>query len=128
MIFREYQKVTPSRLRQFTEQDHHKRGGIVETREGSASFQPGDYLGRDAKGEFRVRRVKVERDFRQITDTDTDGWADYQPLDVRRAAQLPSPCDLENGQHGQAGDYVVLGSDSQWIVERELFEAAYRPL
>jgi hypothetical protein len=128
LIFRQYQKVTPSRLRQLTEQDYRERGGIVATREGEAHFQVGDYLGQDTKGEFRVRRVKVDRDFRRLTSIDADGWADYQPLDVRQAAQLPAPRTLSNGQRGQALDYVVQGSDSQWIVERELFEAAYRPL
>ena len=126
--FQQYRKVTPSRLRQLTLADHHQRGGIIETREGPATFKIGDYLGQDSQGEFRVRRVKVERDFRQLTPADADGWADYQPIDVRLAAQLPHPCDLSNGQHGGIGDYIVQGSDSQWIVARDLFEAAYQPV
>jgi hypothetical protein len=128
LTFRQYRKITPSRLRQLTEADHRERGGIIETREGPATFQVGDYLGQDSKGEFRVRRVKVERDFQQSSTPDADGWTDYQPLDIRAAAQLPDPRDLPNGQHGETEDYLVQGSDSQWIVARDLFERAYRLL
>jgi hypothetical protein len=126
--YKRYRKITLSRLRPLTEQDYRERNGIIQTREGPATFQPGDFLGQDSKGEFRVRRVKVERDFRQVSAADAIGWASYQPLDTRLAAQLASPHDLPNGQHGEAGDYVVQGSDSQWIVERSLFEASYVPV
>jgi hypothetical protein len=127
LTFKAYRKVIPSRLRQLTEQDYRERGGVIETREGPATFQIGDYLGQDSKGEFRVRRVKVDRDFRLISEFDISGWADYQPQDVRLAAQLPYSYDLPNGQHGEAGDYLIRGSDSQWIVAQDLFEAAYQP-
>jgi hypothetical protein len=123
--YKRYRKITPSRLRPLTEQDYRERSGIIQTREGPATFQPGDFLGQDSKGEFRVRRVKVERDFRQISEACADGWISYQPLDTRLAAQLAFPRDLPNGQHGEAGDYVVQGTDSQWIVACELFEASY---
>jgi hypothetical protein len=127
LTFQHYRKITKTRARPLTEKDYQARGGTIQTIEGPATFKIGDYLGRDDKGEFPIRRAKVERDYQQITLPDASGWAEYMPLDVREAAQVNEPFEL-NGQHGKAGDYIVRGSDSQWIVDRELFEASYRPL
>jgi len=127
LTFRPYRKTTKSRARPLTEEDYRQRGGLIQTIEGPARFAIGDYLGKDDKGEFPIRRVKVERDYRQITPPDAEGWADYMPFDVREAAQVSEPFEL-NGQHGKTGDYIVRGSDSRWIVDRELFEASYRPV
>lgn len=127
LTFQRYRKITKTRARPLTEEDYQERAGMIQTIEGLATFQIGDYLGRDDKGEFPIRRAKIERDYQQITSPDAEGWADYKPLDTREAAQVNEPFEL-NGQHGKAGDYIVKGSDSQWIVDRELFETSYRPL
>ena len=127
--FKLYRKTACSRFRQLTEMDYQRYGGVIQTREGPATFQVGDYLGQDRYGQFPVRRVKVERDYRRVSAVDTDGWADYQPCDYRLAARLSEPLTLPNGQHGEVGDYLVRGRDHQeWIVAGDLFESTYQPL
>lgn len=118
-------KVTLTIARRLTDTDFEQRGGIIQTLEGSAPFQDGDYLAYDDKGEFPIRRATLESEnYSKIADL-PDGWASYQPTDIRDARQMPDAFTL-NGQRGKAGDYQVRRGKKVWIVDRTIFESSYR--
>lgn len=52
--FKLYRKTARSRFRQLTEVDDQRSGGVIQTREGPATFQVGAYLGQDRYGQFPV--------------------------------------------------------------------------
>ncbi len=126
--FADCYKKTPTSARILTEQDMQERQGIIHTLEGDQSFQVGDYLARDPKGEWPIRHAKMERDYRQTSEPGPDGFAEYTCWDVRKACQFPLPFTtdrLSGSLKGKPGDYLVVGRDSEWVVDRELFERTY---
>lgn len=124
MQFKQYRKTTCTVARQLTHADFVARNGVIQTLEGERSFEVGDYLAKDAKGEWPITRAKMERDYRRVSNPDASGFAEYQPLDVREAAQSDEPFTI-NGLTGKAGDYHVRSGGNEWIVDREIFENGY---
>jgi len=118
-----YYKKTPTLARPLTEQDYEARGGIIETIEGPAPFQAGDYLGRDRKGFFPIKKATLETYVKLLDLPGT--WAYYQALDTREATKQVGAFSL-GGQHGKAGDYTVRNHKGrEWIVDGQLFESDY---
>jgi hypothetical protein len=119
-----YRKTTPTQARQLTTQEVELRGGVIHTLEGPRQVAAGDYVARDRKGEWPIRQERIMRDYRQLSEPDAEGWAWYQSLDMREAAQMATAFTVD-GLSGKAGDYLVRGKDGQWPVDRELFEVSY---
>ncbi|RAQ97771.1 hypothetical protein [Thermogemmatispora tikiterensis] len=124
IVFRRYRKVAPTRARVLTEQDYQERGGLIQAPEGLLRFSPGDYLARDAKGEWPIWRRTLERRYRQLTPADEEGFALYQRTDTVWAAALPEAFVID-GMQGKAGDYLVISEEGSWPVDREIFEQTY---
>lgn len=111
--------------RQLTTHDHDAYQGIIQTLEGPASFNAGDYLARDSKGMWPITRENIEQNYRQMSEPDQDGFARYQALHERRAIQMHSEF-MVNGLHGKPGDYLVFSQGGHtWPVDQEIFNMTY---
>lgn len=124
MRFKKYRKITMTIARPLNEQDYYRERVMIETREGPKQFKPGDFIARDDKGVWPIRKERIERDYRRVTEPDTEGFAQYQSLDIREACQMNATFHV-NGLTGQPGDYLVRSGDSEWPVDREIFEKSY---
>ncbi len=124
MEFKTYRHIAPTRARKLTEADYTSRKGIIETLEGPQPFSPGDYLARNAKGEWPIKQETLEKKYIQVAPEDEEGFAGYKRLGSRLAAPMPEAFTIE-GMHGKAGDYLVLGGEGGWPVDREIFEQTY---
>ena len=124
MEFKPYRHKIATWARVLTEADYQERGGIIQTLEGPSPFSVGDYLARNAKGEWPIKRTTIERKYRQVEPVNEEGWAGYMRIGSRLAAQVPVAFSI-SGMQGKAGDYLVLGGGGGWVVDREIFEATY---
>jgi len=124
MEFKQYQRTAPTRARRLTEEDYQRYKGIIQTLEGPQPFLPGDYLAKDAKGEWPIKQATIEKKYTRLTPDDHEGFALYMRPGVRLAAQMPEPFIIE-GKQGKAGDYLVLGGEGGWPVDCEIFEQSY---
>lgn len=124
MQFRKYRKTALIEARQLSHQDFLQTEGIIQTLEGPASFTAGDYLARDRKGQWPIRRAKMESSYQQMSSPDCSGWARYQSLEIREACQMPQPFTAA-GLRGKAGDFLVRSGGHEWPVDQELFRATY---
>lgn len=122
--FKRYKKVTPTLARLLTSQDYEERQGLVYAPEGILRFTPGDYLAKDAKGEWVLRQATVRDRYKKITDEDAEGFAQYLRTDVSFAARMPEAFVID-GMRGKAGDYLVINEGSGWPVDCEIFEQTY---
>jgi hypothetical protein len=57
--FRRYKKIAPTLARLLTSQDYEERQGLVYAPEGILKFTPGDYLAKDAKGEWVIMSMGI---------------------------------------------------------------------
>ncbi len=124
ITFKKYKKIAPTWARPLTLQDYEERHGRVRAPEGLLTFTPGDYLAKDAKGEWVLWRTTVEERYRKISDEDVEGFAQYLRIDASFAAQMPEPFEID-GMQGLAGDYLVINEGAAWPVNREIFERTY---
>jgi hypothetical protein len=124
MEFKAYRHVVPTMVRVLTEPDYEQRKGTIQTLEGSRSFTPGDYLARNAKGEWPIKKATIEKKYIQVAPKNEEGFMAYMRLGSRLAAQMSEPFTIE-GMSGKAGDYLVLGGNGGWPVDREIFEQTY---
>lgn len=124
MEFKEYRRIAPTMARRLTEEDYQLYKGVIHTLEGSQPFLPGDYLAKDAKGEWPIKQATIEKKYTQTTSEDNEGFALYMRPGIRLAAQMPEPFTIK-GKQGKAGDYLVLGGEGGWPVDREIFEQTY---
>lgn len=127
MDFKLYRRIKPTWARILTEQDYQERGGIIQTLEGVQPFKAGDYLAHDAKGEWPIKQATIERKFELVAPPDETGFAQYMRPGNKYAAQVPVAFSIK-GMQGKPGDYLVLGDESGWVVDQEIFEQAYKPL
>jgi hypothetical protein len=124
MNFRKYRKKTVTVARKLSVQDLLELKGLIQTLEGPKSFLVGDYLAKDSKGVWPIRKEKIEQDYRKVSDEDRDGFASYQPLDIREACQM-NESFIIGSLTGKAGDYLVKSNSSEWPVDRQIFESSY---
>jgi hypothetical protein len=92
--------------------------------EGPQPFSAGDYLARNAKGEWPIKHETLAKNYIQVTPEDEEGFAGYRRLGFRLAAPMPEAFTIED-MHGKAGDYLVLGGGGGWPVDCEIFEQTY---
>lgn len=124
IAFRRYKKVAPTLARLLTVQDDEERHGLVYAPEGILHFKPGDYLAKDAKGEWVIRQATMQQRYRKVAPEDEEGFAQYVRTDSSFAAQMPEPFRID-GMQGKAGDYLVVNEGSGWPVDRDIFEQTY---
>ncbi len=124
-------RKTRTTARPVTPEDIARLGGWVETNEGRKRLRPGDYLGRDQSGGHEniwpLRQTNIEQNYRRISEPDTEGWADYEPLGEREACQMADTFET-NGLVGRAGYYLVRNAGQPgacWPVAPETFEESY---
>lgn len=125
--FKKYKKVARTLARLLTSQDYEERQGVVYAPEGILKFNPGDYLAKDAKGEWTIWQVTMRDKYVKVAPEDADGFAQYLRTDVSFSAQMPEAFTID-GMQGKAGDYLVLNDGSAWPVAREIFEESYQLL
>src|SRR5215469_5025986 len=117
-MFQKYRKIIPTIARQFNQADYEQHGGAIQTNEGPASFEAGDYLARDAKGKCPIHQMTIESHYQCIAGPDSEGWCTFQPLDIREACQMNEEFTVR-GLTGKPGDYLVRSGERAWPVERE---------
>ena len=88
-------------------------------------FTPGDYLAKDAKGEWTIWQSTIQNKYQKISTEDEDGFAYYLRTDTSFAAQMPEAFTID-GMRGEARDYFVINDGSAWPVAREIFEESYK--
>jgi hypothetical protein len=123
--FKVYKKSVPTKVRQLTESDYQTRHGVIETREGPQPFSPGDYLAKDKKGEWPIKRTTLEQRYTLIEPEDAEGFESYLANGTVLAAQMPTDFLIKN-KRGKALDFLVLGGNGGWPVDPEIFTETYR--
>ncbi len=108
---------------------------VIETREGTLTAQPGDYLCRGIEGEpWPQKADKLREKYSPSREVDGDGWERYEPKPAAEgieAAQFDQPFRVitQWGElQGKANDYVVRSKSDPadvWIVGQAIFEASY---
>jgi hypothetical protein len=119
-----YRKKAPTLARILTELDYDERGGQIQTNEGARGFLPGDYLAKDAKGEWPIPRTRMLLDYLRAGKPNADGFVAFRSRHLRKAMQMSGDF-VVNGLTGKAGDYLVQEGIMQWPVDREIFESTY---
>jgi hypothetical protein len=122
--FKKYKKVAWTRARLLTPQDYEERHGLIHAPEGILKFTPGDYVAKDAKGEWPIRQATMRERYIKVASEDEDGFAHYLRTDVSFAAPMPEPFTID-GMRGKVGDYLVVNEGAGWPVDREIFEQTY---
>lgn len=59
IAFKKYKKIAPTLARLLTVQDYEERHGLIYALEGILQFTPGDYVAKDAKGEWPIRKKNL---------------------------------------------------------------------
>jgi hypothetical protein len=125
IAFKKYRKVALTTARPLTQQDYEERQGVVSAPEGILKFTPGDYLAKDAKGEWMIWQSTMQKKYIKVSSEDENNFAKYLRNDVSFAAQMPEAFTID-GMQGKAGDYLVINDGAAWPVDREIFEQSYK--
>ena len=125
IAFKKYKKVAPTQARLLTAQDYEERHGLIYAPEGILKFIPGDYVAKDAKGEWPIRQTTMRERYVKVAPEDGDGFAQYMRTDVSFAAPMPEPFTID-GMRGKAGDYLIINEGAGWPVDQEIFEQTYQ--
>ena len=128
--FRTFRKTASLKARILTEEDYHKRNGVVKTLEGAVAFVPGDYLLRGVKNEeWSVARHHFQETYERISEPDKEGFELYYTNEIRLAYQVLESfmVKITNGDvlRGKRGDYLVKSGEKTWITDRDIFERTY---
>ena len=129
-IFRTFRKTASLKARILTEEDYHKRNGVIKTLEGAVAFVPGDYLLRGIENEeWPVTCHHFQAAYERISEPDKEGFALYCTNEIRQACQMLEAFIVEimNGDilSGKKGDYLVKAGEKLWITDRAIFERTY---
>ena len=128
--FQTFQKTALLQARSLTQEDYQERQGIIQTREGSASFQPGDFLACGVQDEeWPITREHFATSYEQVSEQDIEGFASYQAKDTYQAYQILEPFTLKRSKGdtltGKAGDYLLRSGERMWNIDRTIFEQSY---
>jgi hypothetical protein len=128
--FQTFRKTALLQARPLTQDDYQQRGGIIQTREGSAGFKPGDYLARGIQNEeWPITKEHFATSYEQFSEPDAAGFAAYRAIDICLAYQMPEPFTVRRMRGdtltGKAGDYLVRSGERMWIVDHIIFEQSY---
>lgn len=126
------------RARRLTEEDVKQRAGVIQTMEGPATFQVGDYLALGTRGEEWTMSPQAFAILYEVGSQEpaTEGFACYRPAPLlHQAIQIPESFTLDRPDGGlytgQPGDYLVrtVGLEGDYrIVDRWYFEHNYERL
>ena len=121
------EKTTPTLARLLTSAEFEARAGKIQTHEGPAPFNVGDYLACDSLGEYPIRAATIQARYIAISTPDPDGWAQYRCAELRIARQEFRAFTTDQGVIGQAGDYCMRGANGRsWPCTKAKFIAEYR--
>lgn len=102
------------RARRLTEDDMQQRAGVIQTLEGPATFQAGDFLAQGTRGEeYPISQEAFATHYDQRSqEPDIKGFAWYRPAPlVHQAVQITEPFTIDSGRgglySGYPGDYLV---------------------
>jgi hypothetical protein len=128
--FQFFQKTALLKARPLTDVDYQQRGGIIQTREGSAGFEPGDYLARGIENEeWPITKEHFATSYDRHSEPDAEGFASYRTTTICQAYQMLEPFTVRRMRGdvltGKAGDYFVRSGERIWIVDRAIFENSY---
>ncbi len=131
--FQLFHKTTLLQARPLTEDDYQQRGGIILSREGPVSFQPGDYLARGIQNEeWPITKEHFISSYDRVSEANAEGFASYHAMDVCQAYQMPQEFTIRRARGdtltGKAGDYLVRSGNRAWIADRTFFESSYERL
>src|SRR2546421_8403787 len=94
--FQSCHKTALLQARPLTDDDYNKRNGIIQTLEGPATFQPGDYLARGVRNEeWPITQKHFTKDYERVSELDAEGFASYRAMDIRQAYQMPEVFTLK---------------------------------
>jgi hypothetical protein len=122
--FKKYKKIARTRAFLLTSQDYEERQGLIYAPEGILKFTPGDYVAKDAKGEWVIRQATMRERYIQVAPEEEDAFAYYLRTDLSFAASMPEAFTI-NGMQRKAGDYLVINEGAGWPVDHEIFEQTY---
>lgn len=131
--FQSFHKSVVTRARPLMEDDYKRLNGTIQTLEGPATFQPGDYLARGAKNEeWPVSKEHFDQVYQRVAPADADGFAIYLAKDIREAHQMDKDFTVKrkNGDilSGKKGDYLVRSDGNVRVVQRDIFENTHEPV
>lgn len=131
--FQPFKKTALLKARPLTDADYLQRKGTIQTREGAARFEPGDYLAQGIENEeWPITKDHFAASYERVSEPDTKGFALYHIQDISQACQMPEPFSVKRSSDdtltGKAGDYLVRSGQRVWIVDRTIFEQSYQPL
>ncbi len=131
--FQLFYKTALLQARPLSEDDYRRRNGIIQTREGPARFEPGDYLARGIESEeWPITREHFAKSYERVSEPDAQGFASYHAMDICQAYQVPETFTVRRTRGdiltGKAGDYLVRSGDRAWIADRVSFERSYQRL
>ena len=131
--FLTFHKTALLKARPLTEEDYQERSGVILTREGPVSFQPGDYLARGIQDEeWPITKEHFATSYKQVGESNAEGFASYHAADICQAYQMPRAFTVSRSRGdtltGKAGDYLVRSGDRAWISDRTYFENSYERL
>lgn len=128
--FGNYRRKALTYARPLTKGDFKARNGTIQTKEGPASFRPGDFLAIGVDGEeYPITAETMTKTKKRVTEADQEGWAFYRATNTVRALQMPEAflVKFPNGdiEPGKPGDFLVDNGISQWIIDKDIFAASY---
>src|SRR6266700_8336398 len=131
--FQIFRKTALLHARPLTQDDFRQRNGIIQTREGSAGFKPGDYLAHGIQDEeWPITKEHFANSYERVSEPDAEGFAAYRAIDICQAWQIPETFTVSRTRGdiltGKAGDYLVRSGDRLWIVDCAIFESSYERL
>jgi hypothetical protein len=127
--FKPCRKTAITRIRRLTKEDHERRGGIIETKEGPISFEVGDYLCRGEEGEFWPVKSEHFKELYEWIGVHNAVVGLYRSKGTREAVQISEPFTVAHNDteayQGKPGDYLVRQNGRLRIVDASIFEASY---
>jgi hypothetical protein len=89
LSFTPYRKIVPTIARVLTEDDYEAWQGIITTPEGPRAFLPGDYLAKDAKGQWPIQADKIRSAYRAEGLPTSRALSPTMPLTLCKLCRCP---------------------------------------
>lgn len=132
MTAKKYRKTATTYARPLTEADYVAMNGIIQTLEGPAPFEVGDYLAHGGHDDYYPIKADLFAATKQLAEIQPKcgNFRYYNTTSTVRAEQEPSHffVVLEDGTQlsGKPGDYLVHNDAGDgWIVDQAIFEDTY---
>lgn len=131
--FRSFRKSAVTLARPPAEDDYKRLNGTIQTLEGPATFQPGDYLARGTENEeWPISKQHFNQVYKEVAPAGEEGFALYVAQEIREALQMDKDFTVKrtNGDilSGKKGDYLVRSGGNVRVVQRDIFENTHEPV